>query len=68
MLKNPLLNALLGGLAAALAVAGPLVDDGVLPSEGIAIALAFLSGTGLTAVPNRVRRVEGKHRADDTYL
>lgn len=57
MLKNPVLNALLGGLASALAVAGPLVDDGVLASEAIAIALAFLAGTGLTAAPQaRSRR------------
>lgn len=49
----PAVQALLGGLGTALLTAGPLVDDGVKASEAIAIALAFLSGSGLTAVkPN----------------
>lgn len=52
MLKNPILNVLLGALATALAVAAPLIDDGVTPSEIVAIALAFLGGAGFTAVPN----------------
>jgi hypothetical protein len=50
MLSNPYVRALVGGLAAALAVAGPLVDNGLAPSEVVAVALAFLSGSGLTAV------------------
>lgn len=50
MLKNPYVRAIAGGVAAALAVAGPLVDNGVTPSEAIAIAIAFISGSGLTAV------------------
>lgn len=45
-------RALLGGLGSALAVAGPLVDNGLKASEGIAIALAFLTGSGLTSLPN----------------
>lgn len=52
MLKNPVLNALLGAVASALAVAGPLVDDGLTPSEIVAIALAFLAGAGFTAAPS----------------
>lgn len=54
MLKNPYVQAVAGGIALALAVAGPLVDDGVAPSEYCSIALAFLGGSGLTAiVPTR---------------
>lgn len=45
------LVAIAGGLAAALTVAIPLVDDGLAPSEALSIALAFLTGTGLTAAP-----------------
>lgn len=52
MLKNPTVRALAGAVAAGLAVAGPLVDNGVTPSEACAIALAFLAGAGLTAAPN----------------
>lgn len=58
MLKNPVLLALAGGLVAALATAGPLVDDGLRPSEAIAIALAFATGTGLTAVKTPVAETE----------
>lgn len=50
MLSNPYIRALAGGLGAALVVAYPLVDNGVTPSEIIAIVGAFLSGSGLTAV------------------
>ena len=50
MLKNPILLALAGGVVSALATAGPLIDDGCRPSEWCAIALAFATGTGLTAV------------------
>lgn len=64
MLKNPYVRALAGGLASALAVAGPLVDNGVRPSEGIAIALAFLSGSGLTAVaPSGAEESDGDELA-----
>jgi hypothetical protein len=47
--------AVLGGATAAIATAIPLVDDGVLLSEGLSITLAGLVGTGLTALPG-VRR------------
>lgn len=50
-MKNPVIRALALGFASAAAVAGPLVDNGVKPSEAIAIAVAFLTGTGLVAVP-----------------
>lgn len=56
MLKNPYLLALAGGLALALAVAGPLVDDGVAPSEACAIGLAFLGGSGLASAPGVPRK------------
>lgn len=66
MLKNPYVRALAGGISAALAVAGPLVDDGLRPSEAIAVALAFLAGSGLTAV--RPSAPEPEHKAEETYL
>lgn len=50
VLSNPYARAVFGGLGAAIAVAIPLVDDGVLASEALSIALAFLTGAGLTAV------------------
>lgn len=50
MLKNPYVRALAGGVGLALAVAGPIVDNGLAPSEWCAIGLAFLGGSGLTAV------------------
>lgn len=56
MLKNPYLRALAGGLAAAILVATPIVDDGLLPSEVLSIVGAFLAGAGLTAAPNGVQR------------
>jgi hypothetical protein len=46
-----------GGIAAAILVASPLVDNGVTASEWLAIAGAFLSGTGLTAVVPSKNRV-----------
>lgn len=52
LMKSPLFLAVMGGVVAALSVAGPLVDDGVMASEWISIVLAGLLGTGLTAVPN----------------
>lgn len=51
MLKNPVLNALLGALATALTVAAPLLDNGLTPAEIVAISLAFLAGAGFTAAP-----------------
>lgn len=50
MLKHPYVRALVGGLVAAIVVASPIVDDGLTPSEILAIVGAFLSGSGLTAV------------------
>lgn len=47
-------KALLSGTIAAVSFAVPVVDDGVKPSEGLGIALAFLIGLGIVAVvPNR---------------
>lgn len=51
-MNNPVVRSLAGGLASAMLVAGPLVDNGVAPSEAISIALAFLTGTGLVAMPS----------------
>lgn len=61
MKLHPVVAAILGGIVAALMVAGPLVDNGLKPSDIIAIVLAGLSGTGLTAVrpPSK-----GKHVAE----
>ena len=50
LLANPYVRAFVGGLSAAVLVATPLVDDGILGSEILAIVGAFLSGSGLTAV------------------
>ncbi|WP_166139608.1 hypothetical protein [Nocardioides ochotonae] len=49
--SNPYVRMFIGGLVAAIAVATPIVDDGVTMSEALSILAAFLSGTGLTAVP-----------------
>ena len=82
MLSNPYVRAVLGGLVAGLGTAGPLVDNGVTPSEVIAIALATIIGTGLTATPSGQRVVAeelatvgrddgdyvGKHEAGQTDL
>jgi hypothetical protein len=56
MLKNPYVVALAGGVALALAVAGPLVDNGLAPSEVCAVVLAFLGGSGLASTPNSKQR------------
>jgi hypothetical protein len=65
MLKNPYVRALAGGLAAVVLVATPLVDDGLVPSDYLAILGAFLSGSGLTAVPSAGEASYApKHRAD----
>lgn len=67
MLKNPYVLAIVGALVGGLTVAGPLVDDGVLASEAIAIALGALSGSGLVSLPNarqtREREFEPVRRA-----
>lgn len=47
----PILKLVAGGVAVALAVATPLVDDGLSASEILTIATAFLGGLGVTAVP-----------------
>ena len=50
---KPYLKSLVGGLTAGISFAIPVVDDGVLPSEGLGIALAFIGGLGVVyAVPN----------------
>ena len=61
-MKNlkPYLKSLVGGLTAGISFAIPVVDDGVLPSEGLGIVLAFLVGLGVVyAVPNST--YEAKH-------
>lgn len=57
-------KALAGGVAAALAFATPIVDDGLVASEILGIAAAFIGGSGLVyLVPNGVPDGAGKHRA-----
>ena len=57
---KPYLKSLVGGLTAGISFAIPVVDDGVLPSEGLGIALAFIVGLGsVYAVPNST--YEAKH-------
>lgn len=56
-MNNAVVRSLAGGLASAMLVAGPLVDNGVAPSEAISIAFAFLTGTGLAGMPNGRDRV-----------
>lgn len=53
------LIAIVGGIAAAIVVASPIVDDGVTASEILAISGAFLAGTGLTgaSTPSVRRKV-----------
>jgi hypothetical protein len=51
---QPYAKAVASGLASALAFAIPVIDDGLVPSEGLGIGLAFLVGLGVTyAVPNK---------------
>lgn len=64
-------KAIAGGLVASLTAAIPVVDDGLTPSEGLGIALAFIVGTGIVAaVPNdlaqrRASRIaSGQHARD----
>lgn len=50
---KPYLKALVGGLTSAISYAIPVVDDGLVASEGLGVVLAFLLGLGATyAVPN----------------
>ena len=57
---KPYLKSLVSGLTAGISYAIPVVDDGVLPSEGLGIVLAFLVGLGVVyAVPNST--YEPKH-------
>lgn len=58
VLTNPYARAVFGGLGAAIAVSIPLVDDGLLASEALSIALAFLTGAGLTAVSPTGRQTD----------
>lgn len=54
---TPYMKAILGGVVAALSFAIPVVDDGLVASEILGIALAGLTGTGIVyAVPNRPKR------------
>lgn len=50
---KPYLKSLVGGLVGGISFAIPVVDDGLIPSEILGIALAALVGLGATyAVPN----------------
>lgn len=44
---RPYAKAVAGGLTGALMFAIPCVDDGILPSEALGIALAFIGGLGI---------------------
>jgi hypothetical protein len=47
-------KSLLAGAIAAISFAVPVVDDGLVPSEGLGILLAGLLGLGIVyAVPNK---------------
>lgn len=61
----PVAKALAGALAAALAFAIPVVDDGLAVSEVLGVTLAFLGGLGIVyaAPANRPRRPRGQRRA-----
>lgn len=60
---KPYLKSLVGGLTSGISFAIPVVDDGILPSEGLGIVLAFLVGLGVVyAVPNK----NGKKERDDS--
>lgn len=51
---HPIVQAALGGALAAIVVATPGVDDGLVASEILQIVGAFITGTGLAALkPNR---------------
>lgn len=52
----PYAKAALGGVVAAISFAIPCVDDGLVASEILGIALAGLTGLGVVyAVPNKSR-------------
>lgn len=51
----PYAKAVAGGIAAALAFAVPVVDDGLAPSEVLGIALAFIGGLGIVYASPRNR-------------
>lgn len=53
----PYSKAVAAGIAAALAFAIPVVDDGVTLSEALGVALAFLGGLGVgyAAPANRTK-------------
>lgn len=54
MLSSPIAKAIIGGIAAALAFAIPVVDDGVTISEILGILLAGIAGSGLVYItPNK---------------
>lgn len=44
---RPISKAIAGGLVGGISFAIPVVDDGVMPSEALGIALAFLLGLGI---------------------
>lgn len=50
--EHTVVRALFGGVAAGLGYSIGVVDDGLVLSEALAIALAALAGAGFTAVPN----------------
>lgn len=52
-------KAVFGGIGAAVAFAIPVVDDGLLASEWLGVALAFLGGAGLVAAAPRNREPAG---------
>lgn len=57
----PYAKALIGGLAAGVSFAIPVVDDGLVWSEILGIVGAFLAGTGLVyAVPNGPQDIESR--------
>ena len=60
MTLPPYAKAIVGGIASAIAFAIPVVDDGVLASEALGIALAFLTGAGVVyTVPNGPSKSDG---------
>lgn len=51
---KPYAKAIAGGLVAAIAYATPVIDDGLVASEILGIAGAFLAGLGVVyRIPNR---------------
>lgn len=66
-MSNAALTRVLAGVAGALVAAGPLLDDGVVPSDVCAILLAGLTGTGLVSVGSKVK-AKRKARKDRKAL